>query len=55
MQNQTISVLGGFNKDDYASERVWATSPDGTRVPVSLVYRKDLFRRDGTANMLLYG
>ncbi|GBF90424.1 prolyl endopeptidase-like [Raphidocelis subcapitata] len=52
---KTISVLGGFSKDDYASERVWATSPDGTRVPISLVYRKDLFKQDGTAKMLLYG
>ncbi|KAI8467013.1 MAG: prolyl oligopeptidase [Monoraphidium minutum] len=48
-------VLGGFNKDDYASERVWATAPDGTRVPVSLVYRRTLFKRDGRAPMLLHG
>jgi len=49
------SVLGGFNKADYVSERLWATSHDGVRIPISLVYRKDLFKRDGSANMLLYG
>jgi oligopeptidase B len=48
-------VLGGFNKADYASERLWATSADGTRVPISLVYRKDMFKPDGSAPMLLYG
>ncbi|KAI8467012.1 MAG: prolyl oligopeptidase [Monoraphidium minutum] len=47
--------VGAFNKDDYASERVWATAPDGTRVPVSLVYRRALFKRDGRAPMLLHG
>ncbi|MFD0963882.1 S9 family peptidase [Pseudofulvibacter geojedonensis] len=35
-------VLGGkFNKDNYTSERVWATARDGKKVPISLVYRKD--------------
>jgi oligopeptidase B len=34
-------VLGPFNPDDYLSERVWATAPDGTRVPISLVRRRD--------------
>ncbi|QNM83856.1 S9 family peptidase [Sphingomonas sabuli] len=38
----------------YATERVWATARDGTRVPVSLVYRKG-YQRDGTAPMLQYG
>jgi oligopeptidase B len=47
--------LGGFNKDDYVSERLWARSSDGTMVPISLVYRKDMYKRDGNANLLLYG
>lgn len=34
-------VLGPFNPDDYLSERLWATAPDGTQVPVSLVRRRD--------------
>jgi oligopeptidase B len=35
-------VLGGFDPANYKCERLWATSADGTRVPVSLVYRPDL-------------
>ncbi|HRW28271.1 MAG TPA: S9 family peptidase, partial [Bacteroidales bacterium] len=47
------SVLGGFDKNNYESKRLWATATDGTLVPVSLVYRKG-FTQDGTAPMLLY-
>jgi oligopeptidase B len=47
------SVLGGFDKNNYESKRLWATAGDGTPVPVSLVYRKG-FVQDGTAPMLLY-
>jgi oligopeptidase B len=36
------------------TERVWATARDGTKVPVSLVYKKG-FKRDGTAALLQYG
>lgn len=35
-------VLGGFDPANYACERLWASSADGTRVPISLVYRPDL-------------
>jgi len=38
----------------YATELAHATARDGTQVPISLVYRKDV-KRDGTAPMLLYG
>ncbi|PZR25971.1 MAG: oligopeptidase B [Citrobacter freundii] len=47
-------VLGNFNKDNYVSERIYATAKDGTKVPVSLVYRKGT-PKDGTAPLLLYG
>jgi oligopeptidase B len=47
-------VPGGFDPTRYASERVHATAADGTRVPISLVYRKDT-PRDGSAPLLLYG
>ncbi|MFN2597427.1 MAG: S9 family peptidase [Pyrinomonadaceae bacterium] len=47
-------VLGGFDPANYTSERVFATASDGTRIPISLVYRKGL-RRDGRAPLLLYG
>jgi oligopeptidase B len=48
-------VLGGFDKNDYETERVWAVARDGVRVPISLVYRKGLFKRDGSNPLLLYG
>jgi hypothetical protein len=35
-------VLGGYDPAEYRTERVFATARDGTRVPVSLVYRRDL-------------
>ena len=44
----------GYDPDRYATERVYAPSADGTRVPVTLVYKKGL-TRDGTAGCLLYG
>ena len=47
-------VLGGFNKEDYRSERVYATARDGVKVPISIVYHKD-FKKDGTNPVLLYG
>jgi oligopeptidase B len=44
----------GYRQDDYATEREWATARDGTRIPISLVYKKNV-TRDATAPMLLYG
>lgn len=43
----------GYDPERYVTERVWAPARDGTRVPVSLVYRKG-FKRDGTAPMYQY-
>lgn len=38
-----VEVLGGeFDKDNYESKRVWATATDGTKIPISLVYRKGM-------------
>lgn len=47
-------VLGGFDKADYVTERLWATARDGVKVPVSLVYRKG-FEKNGKAAVLQYG
>ncbi len=47
-------VLGGFDKDNYVSERVWATADDGSQVPISLVYRKGL-TKDGSNPTYLTG
>jgi oligopeptidase B len=46
-------VLGGFDPSLYTVERTYATARDGTRVPVSMVYRKGLVR-DGSRPLLLY-
>ena len=43
-----------YDPSQYVTERVWATARDGTKIPVSLVYKKG-FKRDGTAPMLQYG
>ena len=40
-------VRGGYDRDDYVTERLWATSPDGVQVPMSIVYRRGL-QRDGS-------
>lgn len=47
-------VLGDFNPGDYASERIFVTARDGAEVPVSLVYRKDNFKKDGTNPLYQY-
>lgn len=46
-------IVGGYNSADYTSERLYATAKDGSRVPISLVYKKG-FKRDGNAPLLLY-
>ena len=48
-------VPGGFDAALYGAERLWFKAEDGTEVPVSLVYRKDLFAKDGTAPLYVYG
>jgi len=47
-------VLGGFDPANYRTERIWAVAHDGTHIPISLVYRKSLFR-PGRNPLLLYG
>lgn len=47
-------VLGGkFDKNNYIEERVWANATDGTKVPISIVYRKGI-QKDGKNPLLLY-
>ncbi|MBE8713506.1 oligopeptidase B [Sphingobacterium sp. KB22] len=46
-------VLGGYNSEEYETERVMATATDGTKVPISIVYKKG-FKKDGKAPLLLY-
>jgi len=47
-------VLGGFDKANYTSERIYATARDGVKIPVSLVYHKDIEINENTP-LLLYG
>ena len=47
-------VLGGYDRSQYQSEWLMATAADGTAVPISLVYKKDMRRPDGNP-LLLYG
>lgn len=47
-------VLGDFDPAHYRTEYLWAEARDGTKVPVSLVYRQG-FARDGRAPLLQYG
>jgi oligopeptidase B len=47
-------VLGGkFDKNNYTEERVWATADDGTKIPISMVYRKGL-KKDSSNPLLQY-
>lgn len=47
-------VLGGkFDKKNYTEERVWATAADGTKIPISMIYRKGI-KKDGKNPLLLY-
>ena len=52
LKKQT-EVVGGYNSADYVTERLYATATDGTKVPVSIVYKKG-FVKDGNAPLLLY-
>jgi len=47
-------VLGGFDKANYLTERLWAPARDGVQIPVTVLYRKG-FQKDGSAALLQYG
>ena len=47
-------VVGGYTATDYVTERIYATAKDGTKIPISLVYKKG-FEKIGNAPLLLYG
>jgi oligopeptidase B len=53
LKKQT-EIPGGFDRNNYKSERVFATAVDGTKIPMSVVYRKTV-KLDGSAPLLLYG
>jgi oligopeptidase B len=47
-------VIGGFDPANYESRRLWATAPDSTKIPISLVYKKGI-KLNGNNPLLLYG
>ncbi len=47
-------VIGGYDAGLFHSERQWATAADGTKIPISLVYKKDLFQKNGSNPLLQY-
>ncbi len=47
-------VLGDFSPDNYTSERLYATAPDGVQVPISIVYRRGL-KKDGKNPLWIQG
>ncbi|MGH1524281.1 S9 family peptidase [Leifsonia sp. L25] len=48
-------VLGEFEPELFEQRREWATAEDGTRIPISLVYRRDLVTPGEPAPLVLYG
>ena len=48
-------VPGGYDAGKYKSERVWAVAKDGVKVPISVVYRTDLKKSDGSNPLYVYG
>lgn len=53
-QLKQAKVLGDFDSKNYVSERIFVKARDGKKVPVSLVYRKDKFKKDGTNPLYQY-
>jgi len=47
-------VVGGYDPEQYQTERLWATADDGTEIPMSIVYKKGM-KKEGNNPTLLYG
>ena len=52
---KAMPVLDGFDRAQYSSAQEWATADDGTKVPISLVWRTDRLADDVPAPCVLYG
>lgn len=46
-------IVGGYKREDYITERLFATAKDGTKIPISIVYKKGL-KKEGRNPLLLY-
>ena len=47
-------VVGGYDPNNYVTERIWATADDGTEIPMSIVYKKGM-EKNGQNPTLIYG
>ncbi len=47
-------IGGGYDPALYETKRLWATAPDSVKIPISMVYRKSLLKKDGSNPALLY-
>ncbi|MCZ2127311.1 MAG: S9 family peptidase [Anaerolineales bacterium] len=52
---KTDAVGGNFDKERFALERLYAVASDGTKIPLTIAYRKDMQKKDGTNPALMYG
>jgi oligopeptidase B len=56
-KNKTLKkeqeVPGGYDKNEYVTERLWANAKDGRKIPISIVYKKG-FEKNGQGNLLQY-
>lgn len=46
-------IIGGYDANEYTTERLWATAEDGTKIPISIIYHKNMVR-NGENPTLLY-
>lgn len=47
-------IVGGYNSEEYATERLYIKARDGASIPVSMVYKKG-YKKDGNSPLMLYG
>lgn len=52
---KVTEIPSGFNPEEYEVKREFAISSDGVKVPISLLYKKNMFRKDGSNPIYLYG
>ncbi len=48
-------IPSGYDKSLYATERIMVTARDGKKIPLTIAYRKDLFKKDGGSPGFIYG
>ena len=52
---QQDSIPGSYDPFEYEAERIFAESRDGNQIPISILYKKDEFRKDGSTPLFLAG